>query len=106
MNKKRKYLCLLSKLIAEKIITNKDDRLENEVAIKIINKDMVLRIVFSDSKTHDNFSIWICEFQSFKSLIKARKEIFNYLNNSDKTLNKIHKKDFMLYDFKKSNDEN
>ena len=62
MNKKRKYLCLLSKLIAEKIITSQEDRLQNEVAIKIINKDMLLRIVFSDSHTNDNFSLWLYEF--------------------------------------------
>lgn len=90
MNKKRKYLCLLSKLIAEKIITTNEDRLQNEVAIKIINKDMSLRVVFFESKTNNNFSLWLYEFQSLKSLNKARKEIFDYLNNSEKTLKRIY----------------
>lgn len=89
MNRKRNYLCLLAKLIAEKIIKNHDDRLINEVSVKIIKNHMTIRITYSNSDTHDNFSVALYEFQSFKNLSKARKEVFKYLDDAEKTLDRI-----------------
>lgn len=102
MNKKRKYLLLLSKLIAEKIMTKDNKHIKVDIKLSVLDVTATISITFLN-KEHENFTIFLYEFYGPNELKKLRKEIFSYLNNDALVLDLINlnKKEFMLYDFKK-----